>query len=152
MAERRRDAAQHQKKAAFLAAFSEVGTVTHAARQVAIDRATHYRWLEADADYRLAFADAEDVAIEGMEREARRRAVEGTEKPVYQGGELVGTIREYSDTLLIFLMKAARPSKYRERVDVTLDIRREIEKLTADPAEREAAIAEAEAILAAAKL
>jgi hypothetical protein len=124
--------------------------VTHAAAEVGVDRSAHYRWLE-DVEYAALFVVAEEQAFDNLEREARRRAVEGTEKPVYQGGELVGTIREYSDTLLIFLMKGARPSKYRERVDVTLDVKREIERLTSDPAEREAAIAEAQRILSAAK-
>ncbi len=44
----------------------------------------------------------------------------GTEKPVFGsmgqglGSGEVGRIREYSDTLLIFLLKAAQPEKYRE--------------------------------------
>ena len=55
--------------------------------------------------------------MDDLELEARRRAVEGTERPVfYQGGE-VGYVREYSDTLLIFLLKAHRPNKFRERVE-----------------------------------
>jgi hypothetical protein len=44
-----------------------------------------------------------------MIREAWRRAVKGCRKPVYQGGQLVGYVREFSDLLLIFLIKAARP-------------------------------------------
>lgn len=49
-----------------------------------------------------------------LEREAFRRAHTGTLKPIYQGGEKVGSVREYSDTLMIFLLKGARPQKYRE--------------------------------------
>ena len=49
-----------------------------------------------------------------MEREAYRRAVKGVEKPVYRGGQLVGTIREYSDSLLMFLLRARRPELYRD--------------------------------------
>ena len=135
------------KRAAFLVAYVQLGTVLHAAEAAGIERKTHYNWL-ADPVYAAAFAEAEDKAIDALEKEARRRAIEGTEKPVYQGGKLVGTIREYSDTLLIFLLKGARPQKYRERVDITMDIRREIERLTSDPLEQEAAIAEAERILA----
>ena len=49
------------------------------------------------------------------------------DKPVYRtkydtlgkpcGTEVAGMMREYSDTLLIFLMKGAMPEKYRERHD-----------------------------------
>jgi hypothetical protein len=38
------------------------------------------------------------------------RAVEGVERPVFQRGQQVGTIREYSDRLLMFMLKARRPT------------------------------------------
>src|SRR5262249_4954507 len=49
--------------------------------------------------------------------EMRRRALVGWDEPVYQGGKLVGHIRKFSDTLLIFALKAERPEKYRERYE-----------------------------------
>jgi hypothetical protein len=33
---------------------------------------------------------------------------------VFQGGKQVGTVRKYSDTLLMFLLKGIRPQKWRE--------------------------------------
>lgn len=131
-------------------AYASLGTITHAAEAAKVDRQRHYGWMDTDPAYPALFAEAGIKAKEAMVREARRRAIEGTVKPVYQGGKLVGTIQEYSDTLLIFLMKGAMPETYRERVDVTLDVRRVIERLTDDPLEREAAIAEAERIIAGA--
>ncbi len=79
-----------------------------------------------DPEYVAAFATAREEAADRLEREAIRRAVDGAEKPVYQAGKLVGTIREYSDTLLIFTLKGLRPEKYRERYDqrVTADVTR----------------------------
>ena len=38
-------------------------------------------------------------------------------------------------------------AEWRERVDVSLDVRTVIESLTSDPAEREAAVAEAERLM-----
>ncbi len=64
--------------------------------------------------FAAGFAHAE--ACDALASEARRRAVEGVLKPVYYKGKLVGFIREYSDTLLMFLMKAAMPEKYRDNV------------------------------------
>lgn len=110
-----RNTLQQAKKGAFLASYAETATVLHAARAAGIDRVTHYRWLASDPDYAQAFAQASEDAVERMEREAVRRAVEGVEEPVYQGGKLVGHINRYSDTLLIFLLKAARPDRYREK-------------------------------------
>ena len=46
-----------------------------------------------------------------LEDEARRRAVDGVDEPVFQQGKQVGTIRKHSDTLLIFLLKGIRPQE-----------------------------------------
>lgn len=105
------------KKAAFLAAYAECGNVTHAAKLAKCSRSQVYEWLRDDQGFSNSFDEAGEQAVELMEQEARRRAVNGTTRPIYQGGVKVGAIREYSDTLLIFLLKAARPEKYRERFD-----------------------------------
>lgn len=105
----------HPKKRAFLAAYAECGNVTQAAEIAGIERSRHYQWKCEDPDYAEAFAAAEEQAADRLEQEARRRAVEGVEKPVFQGGKQVGVVREYSDTLLIFLLKGALPEKYKER-------------------------------------
>ncbi|MFA6358572.1 MAG: hypothetical protein WCY09_07955 [Candidatus Omnitrophota bacterium] len=116
---------RHPKKRAFLSAFAKLGTVGRAAKLARIDRHTHANWLKEEGEqgdlYRQAFADATDEAGDIMEAEARRRAVDGVEKPVFgslgqgQGSGEVGRVQEYSDTLLIFLLKGARPEKFRER-------------------------------------
>lgn len=111
---------RHRKKRAFLAAHSEVGNITQAAEIAGIDRRTHYDWMESDPVYVEAFRDAEMQAADRLEAEARRRAVEGVDEPVFYGGKPCGTIRKYSDTLLIFLLKGALPEKYRERTSTEL--------------------------------
>lgn len=103
------------KKRAFLAAYAQVGNVTQAAELADVARSSHYEWMK-DPAYAEAFKAAEEQAGDRLEQEARRRAVQGVEKPVYQGGKQVGVVREYSDTLLIFLLKGARPEKYKDRV------------------------------------
>ncbi len=51
--------------------------------------------------------------------EVYRRAVKGVKKAVgWYKGVAGGYVREYSDLLLMFQLKALRPEKYRERVDV----------------------------------
>ena len=68
------------------------------------------------------FAEAWNLALEAgndvLEAEALRRAVEGVDEPIYQGGALVGTVTKYSDTLLALLLKAHLPEKFRERSEV----------------------------------
>ena len=40
------------------------------------------------------------------------RARNGVEKPVYYRGEVVGSVRTYSDSLGMFLLRAKRPEVY----------------------------------------
>jgi hypothetical protein len=109
---------QH-KKAAFIRAFGKVATITHAARIAKIDRSRHYDWLDSDAEYAAEFAVAEEIALGVLEDEAWRRAVEGIREPVgFYKGKPSAYVRRYSDVLLIFLLKAAKPEKYRETINM----------------------------------
>ncbi len=46
---------------------------------------------------------------------ARRRALVGTEKPLFHKGNQIGNVPVFSDPLLMFLLKAKRPEVYRDR-------------------------------------
>jgi len=105
----------HPKKAAFLAAYAKVATVSHAAKLVEMDRCTHYDWLKTDPQYAEAFREAKLEACDNLEAEARRRAMVGCEEVIYYQGVECGRVRKYSDTLLIVLLKANMPQKYIER-------------------------------------
>jgi hypothetical protein len=106
-------------KKRFLEAFRQTGNITQAAALAGMDRKTHYDWLEKDPQgYGKEFRDAEEHAIDLLEAEAWRRGLKGVRKPVgWHQGKPGGFVREYSDTLLIFLLKGARPEKYRERFE-----------------------------------
>jgi hypothetical protein len=103
---------RHPKKRAFLAAYSEVANVTRAAQLAGIGRELHYDWKARDPEYAAAFALAVQVAGDALEDEAVRRAQIGVVDAIFQGGKQVGTRRRYSDTLLAFLLKGAKPEKY----------------------------------------
>lgn len=136
---------QRLKKTSFLAAYAEVGNVTRAAEIAEVDRSMHYYWMANDPDYKDQFREAENQANDRLEQEARRRAVEGTLKPVFHKGEECGVVREYSDTLLIFLMKGAMPEKYKERQQTELTgkdggpIQHQVKQLTDEQLEQEIA-------------
>jgi hypothetical protein len=53
-----------------------------------------------------------------LESEARRRAVDGVDEPVFHKGRICGTVRKYSDALLMFLLRGNAPEKYKEGVTV----------------------------------
>lgn len=110
------------KKAAFLAAFREHGVVGPAAVTARIARQTVYVWQEHDEAFAAAFNAAREEAIDVLEHEAYRRAVVGVgqRKPITYRGEVIDTyvVTEYSDRLLELALKAARPAKYRERIQL----------------------------------
>jgi hypothetical protein len=119
-----------QKKVGFLAAFAQCGTVTHAAKAAKIHASTHTQWLKTDPEYRKRFLGARRESNEVLEREARRRAIEGTMRLKYHGDKPVIDPRTgepylelvYSDLLLIFLLKGSMPQKYRERHETKLTV------------------------------
>jgi hypothetical protein len=95
-------------------------SVYKAALAAGIGRTTAYEWRENDPDFRARWDEAVENGIDLMEDEALRRAVNGTDKPVFYQGEVCGEVKEYSDTLMIFQLKARRPEKYRERTDTNV--------------------------------
>ena len=134
-----RQKATPNKKSVFLEAYAVCGLIRRAAQAAQIHHSTHYRWLHEDPDYAGAFALAEEMAISGMEDEARFRATEGLKKykfdkgqPVYirckaehpdavQIGALDDGAKCYgwhyfeydrSDTLLLALLNAAHPERF----------------------------------------
>lgn len=108
------------KKRAFLLAYAECGNITEASQLCDISRQRHYDWMRKDPEYPALFKAAHEQFCDKLEKEIYRRAVRGTNRPVFYQGRQVGKIREYSDTLLIFRAKGEMPDKYRERTDVSL--------------------------------
>lgn len=125
----------------FLAALRETGNVRAACDAVGIERSTAYDRKNSNPDFEKAWGKALDDAADLLEQEARRRAHEGVRRLKFDRGRLI-TIpledaegkpvldkennpvmvpyveHEYSDTLLIFLLKGAKPEKYRDRHEV----------------------------------
>ncbi len=93
-------------------------TVAAACKAVGAGRATAYDERHRNEAFALQWAEVEEATVERLEQEAFRRAVEGVERVVYHAGKKIGTERYYSDNLLMFLVKAKRPSVYRDNVQV----------------------------------
>lgn len=123
----------HLKKA-FLTNFARTGNVTESCENVGIERrATVYDWQELDDEFAAGWREAEVIAVERLETEARRRAVDGQRRLKFDKGTAIidpdtGTPYielEKSDTLLIFLLKAHAPEKYRDKPPVIIDVKAE---------------------------
>jgi hypothetical protein len=102
------------KKRRFLECFAQTGSVNRASQHAGVSRRTHLNWRKTDRRFAAACEDALTMFIEEIEWEVHRRGVEGVLEPVYYAGKPVGAIRKYSDNLLMFLLKALKPEKYRD--------------------------------------
>lgn len=111
-------------KAAFLEALRQIPNVRHACRASGVSRATAYRERERDEKFAAAWSEAVDEGVDALELEAIRRGMVGVERPVHlrlgknpKTGQVdyrTVMVREYSDALLQFVLKAAKPDRYRE--------------------------------------
>ena len=104
-----------EKRRVFLEALAAVGNVTQAAKSAGLSRTIVYKRRREDEDFARDWDEAKWIGGGALEDEAIRRARDGWEVPVFHDGQKCGTVRKYSDTLLIFLLKGAMPDKYADR-------------------------------------
>lgn len=123
-------------KAAVLENFANCGRIDLACMKAGVERRSHYRWLKEDPAYGDAYIEAKELALQLLEDEAFRRAHAGVDEPIVYSGKILTrevetvdengvktiervpvTIKRFSDTLMMFLLKAQAPEKYRERLD-----------------------------------
>jgi hypothetical protein len=95
-----------------LEALAQGKSPTYAAKEAGVSRAIAYRWRQRDPKFAAAWDEAVAEGIDQLEDEAHRRAVEGVDRAVYQGGVRVGEIKTYSDSLLTLLLKSRRPEVF----------------------------------------
>lgn len=106
------------KKQKYLMYLSVLGNRTRAAQATGVCQATVFLWRREDDNFRRQFMVALDIASELHEDELFRRASEGVLEPVFQGGQMIGSIRKFDTTALIFALKGAMPDKYADRQKV----------------------------------
>jgi hypothetical protein len=102
----------------FIEAYRQTGNISHAARTAMVDRTTVLHLRDRNKTFKACMEEAKAEALENLEYEAWRRAHNGVEKPVFYKGKVCGSIQEYSDTLMIVLLKGNAPDKYRENSKV----------------------------------
>jgi hypothetical protein len=119
----------------FLKTLAETGIVYRAAETAGTSRSRVYALRQQDADFAAAWDEAEQVAADRLEQEAWRRGVEGVAEPLVSGGKVIRdddghpiAIRRYSDQLLIALLRARRPERFRDQGQ-TVNVAMSLEKL-----------------------
>lgn len=117
-------------EAAFIAALARLGVVTYAARAARITTQTVYVARRDSQEFAEKCKEALQEAADRLEKEAIRRAITGLVIKKFDKGQPIidpttgkqYVEREYSDTLLIFLLKGMRPEKYRESISINNNV------------------------------
>lgn len=86
-------------RAAFLSMLSETCNVSEAARSARISRRAAYDWRDAEQQFAKEWDEAEQAAVDKLEKVAWDRATGGL-----------------SDRMLELLLKAHRPEKFKDRI------------------------------------
>lgn len=98
-----------------------------AAQKINVARATAFRWKKEDPQFAEAWEEAVEEGIDLLEQEILRRARDGVDRPVFQGGEMVGLVREYSDSLAAMMLQGRRRKVYGKNAegegDVNVNVR-----------------------------
>jgi hypothetical protein len=118
-----------ERQERFLMALAETGVVSTAAEIAGTSRTRVYELRKRDPAFAAGWDEAEERAADALEAEAWRRAVVGVAEPLVSAGKIVRddhglpiAIRRYSDTLMIALLKARRPEKFKDRQVVEHDL------------------------------
>ena len=101
----------------FIERLKATGNVTVAASGAGVSRQEAYRARDRNKAFRRQWDEALEEAVDLLAGEARRRAT-GIKKAVWYAGEVVGEESVYDSSLLMFLLKAHRPTLYRDNVKV----------------------------------
>jgi hypothetical protein len=118
-----------ERQERFLKALADTGIVSVAVEIAGTSRTRVYELRKHNPGFAAAWEDAEERAADALEGEAWRRAVAGVPEPIVSAGKIVRdddgqpiAIRRYSDALMIALLKARRPDKFKDRAVVEHDI------------------------------
>jgi hypothetical protein len=137
-----------RKQQRFLKAYGEHGVVKYACKFAGISRQTYKNWRDNDKEFQAQLPDVKEDAHDTLEFAAYTQAVDGVDEPAISMGQVVYeyepeldengeqvydnrgkpvmkrgnmvTIKKYSPQVLITLLKANMPEKYRERTQMEL--------------------------------
>lgn len=101
--------------ALFFEQLAKTCNITASAAAIGVSRQHVHHLRRTRKDFAKSWDDAIQQATDALEAAARGRAMDGYQRPVYQRGELVGYEPCYSDALMITLLKAHRPEKFRDK-------------------------------------
>lgn len=101
----------------FIDAITHGCSIDDAATMAGVHWTMPHKRRKTDEEFKRAWCEAADIGTRLLEQEAARRAYHGVLEPVFYKGEQCGVIRNYSDTMMMFILKGRRPQRYRDGSD-----------------------------------
>lgn len=101
----------------FLTKLRSCGVASIAAREVGRSEASFQRERRDNEAFSAAWDWALREAADLLVVEAKRRAMDGVDKPIFYKGDEVATVKEYSDSLLIKLLEGLHPEFKKNKDD-----------------------------------
>lgn len=105
--------AANEKARRFLDTVVMTGSVVLSCEAANVSNDTVLKWREKFPWFQKAFDESIYRHRDRLVQEAKRRAVEGWQEPIFQRGQKVGEVTRYSDKLLELVLKTEVP-EYRE--------------------------------------
>lgn len=96
------------------------GNVSDACELIGIGRTAAYKWKSEVESFRVAWDDIVDKHTDALEAKVYDRAFDGWQEPVFYQGDECGTVTKFSDSNAQFILRARRPTIYRDNSKIEL--------------------------------
>ena len=124
-------------KSQFIENLMETGEPALAAKACGFTLATCQKHARDDEEFARAGFEALQAYRATISAEIHRRAIDGVEEPIFQGGMEVGSKRKYSDALLLAHAKRHMPNEYGDKKTITHEHVQALDAASLTPESRE---------------
>lgn len=92
--------------------FVKYGTISMAAQEAGVSEQAVTDRVKASPEFKKALAFCEERLRDTIRHEVIRRAIEPTEKPIYNRGKLIGVVYEYDNRHLQWVAERMLPNEF----------------------------------------
>ena len=96
----------------FLEGVCRTNNITRVCTELNINRLVIYAMKAQDPVFRQRLSDAQSLGIDAWEDAAATRAFDGVDRKVFHQGIQIDTVKDYSDSIAIAMLKGAKPERY----------------------------------------
>lgn len=106
------------RKRRFLNEFRHTANIAEAARRAGVHRSMPYQWAKRDLEFKRLMDEAENEAVDGIEKVAHNLATGAYTRMVVSAGKVLGEETIYSERMIELLLRARRPERYNQKQQI----------------------------------